>query len=121
MIASLSVDGAAVAARWAIAVSGLIIAVNHVWMWHRDRERRAERYQQTLLFYAASIGLVFLLPLLCQSTTLYRYARWLEIVAGGASIAHAVASIRYSEWLHLVARWSNYERTAGTNKATGDE
>lgn len=108
---AFSLEGAAIAARWAIAVSGLIIAFNHVWMWHRDRDRRADRYQKTLLAYAVSIGLVFSLPLICQQSGWHQWARLLEIAAGIASIAHAIASVKYSEWLHLVARWQSHGQT----------
>lgn len=114
MTTTFSLEGAAIAARWAIAVSGLIIAATHVWMWHRDRERRATRYQRTLLWYAVSISLVFALPLICESAE-RNLAHYLEIAAGLASIFHAIAAVKYSEWLHLVARWSTHGRPDQTS------
>ncbi len=106
MTTILSVEAASIAARWAMAVSGVIIGVNHFWMWRRDRFVRADRYQQTLLAYGVSIMLVFALPLITVSAGHY-WVQLLEIVAGVASIAHAIASILYSEWLQVLTRWAN--------------
>lgn len=99
-------EGAAIAARWAIAVSGLIIAVNYIHMWRRDRDRRADRYQNTVLRAAISIGVVFPLLLVSESGWHGRGVQILEIFAGCVAISHAIASVQYSEWLHLVARWA---------------
>lgn len=103
----ITLDNAALAARYAIAFSGGIIAVTHIWCFFRDREIRASEYQQSMFIYALSIALVYCVPLTCEMVG-HGWSRWFEIVAGLASIIQAISSVRYGLWIHLVARWARH-------------
>lgn len=103
------IEGVVWASRYALAASGVVIAIQHLWSWRVDRDRRPVEYQRAVFTYGICIAVIASVPLV-DVLAPRTWAELYVVVAAVASMVLAVRSILYGLWIHLVARWKDDDR-----------